>query len=244
MTVKEKLYKEYVSVKNMLNALEGKGSIGGADVEAYSTTYNFSCAARRYSKSELINMIDCVKGAYDRKLEEARIEEYYATEEGKVVKESLTSQIKDITEQRHNLIMSATKDVDAFIKEWLGTEWGCRTVGSSSTEIGMIESEKDGVVNFYFGHSFTLYYNDYFFKDKFELNYGAMGAFAVLDNSGVSERHCKYLFGMGTFVNDKAKLAELKNKIMGFCNANDVYTNRINILRAKLKNPLNEKRAE
>ncbi len=242
MTVKEKLYKEYVGVKNMLNALEGKEPIGGADVEEYATTYNFSYAAKRYSKSELINMIDCVKRAYDRKLEEARIEEYYATEEGKAVKESLTSQIKDITEQRHNLIMSATKDIDTFIKEWLGAEWGCRTIGSSSTEIGMIESEKDGIIKFYFGHSFTLYYNDYFFKDRFELNYGAMGAFPVLDNDEGSERRCKYLFGMGTFVNDKAKLTELKNKIMGFCNANDVYINRVNILRAKLKNPLDGKK--
>ena len=243
MTQKEKLYKEYVIAKNKLNALRGEKLIGGDNIEEYFRSDVFARFAKSYTKDDINRMIRNAEIDYEDEVEKLRVENYFNTEEGKAEKENLTKQIEEGINERRELIVSTTKRIDSFIKEWLGNDWGCGLVGNSSIQIGMVENVAENKANhFYFGHTFTLYYNDYFTKDRFEMNYGCMGSFGLLDGSKESDLRCQYLLGMGKFASNKEKLAELKNILADFCKREYNYSQRLDALRHNLKHPFDEKK--
>ena len=243
MTQKEKLYKEFVIAKNKLNALKGEALIGGDNIEEYFNSYNFSNSASHHTKEEIKGMIHNVNIAYDDEVNKLRVENYFNTEEGKAEKENLTKQIEKGINERHELIVSTTIVIDSFIKEWLGDDWGCGLVGTSSIQIGIVDNIAENKANhFYFGHSFTLLYNDYFVKnDRFDMTYGSMGSFSLLDESKESDLRCKYLLGMGKFSCDKEKLTELKNILKDFCAKEYKHRQLLDVLRYNLNNPFNKK---
>lgn len=243
MTQKEKLYKEYVIAKNKLNALYGKKLIGGDNIEEYFNSNTFAYDANSYTIGKLNRMIHNAKIDYEEEVEKLRVENYFSTEEGKEEKEKLTKQIEDGLNERRELILSTTKRIDSFIKEWLGNDWGCGLVGNSGIEIGMVEYVAENKANhFYFGHTFTLYYNDYFQKDRFEMNYGCMGSFGLLNGSKESDLRCQYLLGMGKFSTDKERLTELKNILVTFCKNEYEYSQTLDALRHNLKHPFDKKK--
>ena len=243
MTQKEKLYKEYVIAKNKLNALRGEELIGGDNIEEYFNSNIFVYDVKSYKKDEIKQMIHNTNIAYVNEVETLRIENYYNTEEGKEEKEKLTNQIENAVNERVELIVSTTKRIDLFIKEWLGNDWGCGLVGKSCIEIGIVENVAENKANhFYFGHTFNLYYNDYFCKDRFEMNYGCMGSFGLLNGSKESELRCQYLLGMGKFSTNKEKLTELENILDTFCNKEYKYSQTLDVLRYNLKHPFDKKK--
>lgn len=245
MTIKEKLYKEYVIAKNKLNALRGEKLIGGDNIEEYFNSNTFAYYAKSYTKDEINRMIHNVEIAYEDEVEKLRVENYFNTEEGKAEKENLTKQIENGVNERRELIVSTTKIIDSFIKEWLGNDWGCGLVGNSSIQIGMVENVAENKANhFYFGHTFTLYYNDYFTKDRFEMNYGCMGSFGLLDGSKENDLRCQYLLGMGKFSSNKEKLAELKIILDNFCMEEYKYNKTLDDLRHNLNHPFDKKQID
>ena len=243
MTPKEKLYKKYVIAKNKLNALRGEKLIGGDNIEEYFNSDEFFYRAKSYTKDDINCMIHNAEIAYEDEVEKLRVENYFNTEEGKAEKESLTKQIENGINERHELFISTTKRIDSFIKEWLGNDWGCGLLGNSNIEIGMVEKVAENKANhFYFGHTFTLYYNDYFAKDRFEMNYGCMGSFGLLNGSKESDLRCQYLLGMGKFSTNKEKLTELKNILLTFCKKEHKYNQTLDALRHNLKHPFDKKK--
>ena len=243
MTPKEKLYMEYVIAKNKLNALRGEKLIGGDNIEEYFNSNTFAYYAKSYTKDDINRMIRNAEIAYEDEVEKLRVENYFNTEEGKAEKENLTKQIETGVNERRELIVSTTILIDSFIKEWLGNNWGCGLVGNSSIQIGMVEKVAENKANhFYFGHTFTLYYNDYFAKDRFEMNYGCMGSFGLLNGSKESDLRCQYLLGMGKFSTNKEKLTELKNILVTFCKKEYKYNQTLDVLRHNLKHPFDKKK--
>lgn len=243
MTQKEKLYKEYVIAKNKLNALRGEELIGGDNIEEYFNSNIFVYDVKCYKKDDIKRMIHNTNIAYVNEVETLRVENYYNTEEGKEEKEKLTNQIENTVNERVKLIVSTTKRIDLFIKEWLGNDWGCDLVGRSCIEIGMVENVAENKANhFYFGHTFKLYYNDYFQKDRFEMNYGCMGSFGLLNGSKESDLRCQYILGMGKFSTNKEKLTELKNILDTFCKKEYKYSQTLDVLRHNLKHPFDKKK--
>ena len=103
------------------------------------------------------------------------------------------------------MFKNANKELDIFIKDFLGKEWGVR-YGTYSTEIGIVKDVNDGFVNFVFGHSFTIYH-DAMFEKRFAMNYGCSGSFELLNDEILRP---KYLMGMATFANDKDRLLRLR----------------------------------
>ena len=240
MTIKEKLYKEYVIAQNKVNTLCNKELIGGENVEEYFATNEFRLKARNYTKEELNDKIRWAKAAYDEEVEKLRIENYYNTPEGALEKANLTSAISELQEKRGNLFHTTTESVDTFIKEWLGEEWGCGLVGSSNVEIGIVEKKVNDANWMVFGHTFTLYYNDYFKKDRFEVNYGCMGSFEVLNGDGALR--CKYLRGMAEFVNNKEKLQTLKNMLDEHCSTIYKLEKQLDVLKYNLSHPFDKRK--
>ena len=205
MTIKEKLYMEYVIAENKLNALIGEDLIGGDNIEGYFNSDEFSNRASHHTKNQIRNMIDYAKRCYEFELKKKRTEEYFDTEEGKAEKERLTKEYEALQNTRAEMFKNANKELDIFIKDFLGKEWGVR-YGTYSTEIGIVKDVNDGFVNFVFGHSFTIYHDDMFEK-RFAMNYGCLGLFELLNDEVLRP---KYLMGMATFANDKDRLLRLR----------------------------------
>lgn len=205
MTIKEKLYKEYVIAKNKLNALRGEELIGGDNIEEYFKSDRFANFARSYTKDEINRRIDYTKSCYEEEVKKLRIENYFNTKEGKAEKERLTKEYEALENECAEMFKNANKRLDIFIKGFLGKEWGVR-YGTYSTDIGIVKDINDGYVNFVFGHSFTIYH-DTMFEKRFEMNYGCLGPFELLNDEVLRP---KYLMGMATFANDKDKLLRLR----------------------------------
>jgi hypothetical protein len=242
MTIKEKLYKEYVIAKNKIKALCNEELIGGDNIEEYFNSSDFSRDAKCYTKDDIKRMIYNAEIVYQNEVNKLRLENYYKTEEGKAEKEKLNKQIREFIDRRHDLVISTTKKVDLFIKEWLGDIWGCGLVGNSCLEIGMVEKVAENKANhFYFGHSFNLYYNDIFDEDRFDMNYGCMGAFSLLGKSKETKLRSQFLIGMGKFSTDQKKLSDLKKILNAFCIGLKEYSTELDNLRDKLNNPFNKK---
>lgn len=236
MGIKEKLYREYVEKQNKVNALNG------SELITFNSEASFSLNASHYKKSEIIDLIRYAEAAYEEELERIRVENYFNTEEGKVEKDALNQQIDNVVNKKKDLFFNTTKEVDSFIKSWLGQEWGCGFVGATNVEIGLIDSvNQHGANNFHFGHTFTVYYgNSVFNTDRFDMNYGSMGSFNLLGDNG--NLRCKFLVGMGLFVSDKNKLNELKSIVDEFCKTFDSYNKELFNLQNKLAHPFDTKR--
>ena len=185
MSIKEKLYMEYVIAENKLNALIGEDLIGGDNIEGYFNSDEFSNRASHHTKNQIRNMIDYAKRCYEL--------------------ERLTKEYEALQNTRAEMFKNANKELDIFIKDFLGKEWGVR-YGTYSTEIGIVKDVNDGFVNFVFGHSFTIYHDDMFEK-RFAMNYGCLGSFELLNDEVLRP---KYLMGMATFANDKDRLLRLR----------------------------------
>lgn len=205
MTIKEKLYMEYVIAKNKLNALIGEDLIGGDNIDEFFESRTFKNVASSYTKDELKRKIYNVEVSYNNAFEKKRTEEYFGTEEGKAEKERLTKEYEALQNTRAEMFKNANKELDIFIKDFLGKEWGVR-YGTYSTEIGIVKDVNDGFVNFVFGHSFTIYH-DAMFEKRFAMNYGCLGSFELLNDEVLRP---KYLMGMATFANDKDRLLRLR----------------------------------
>ena len=235
MTIKEKLYKEYVITKNKLNALKGENLIGGDNIDEFFESTNFKDNASSYTKDDLKRMIHNVEISYNIALEEKRVQDYFSTEEGKTEKERLTKEYEVLQNERIEMFKNANKKLDIFIKDFLGNEWGVR-YDKYSTEFGIVKDVNDGFVNFVFGHSFTIYH-DTMFDKRFEMNYGCLGPFDLLNDEVLRP---KYLMGMATFANDKDRLVRLRLYLKSVAEDIKGVEERMVKVSNKLNHPLND----
>jgi hypothetical protein len=235
MTIKEKLYKEFVIIKNKLNALRGEELIGGDNIEEYFNSNIFAYYAKSYTKDDIKRMIHNAEIAYEEEVEKLRVENYFNTEEGKAEKERLTKEYEALQNERAEMFENANKKLDIFIKDFLGKEWGVR-YGTYSTEIGIVKDDNNGFVNFVFGHSFTIYH-DTVFGERFEMNYGTLGSFELLNDDVLRP---KYLMGMATFANDKDRLSKLRSYLKSVEEDIKELEKRMDKVSNKLKHPFDE----
>lgn len=235
MTIKEKLYKEFVITKNKLNALRGEELIGGDNIDEFFESTNFKDNASSYTKDDLKRMIYNVEVSYNIALEEKRVQDYFSTEEGKAEKERLTKEYEVLQNERTEMFKNANKKLDIFIKDFLGKEWGVR-YDKYSTEIGIVKDVNDGFVNFVFGYSFTVYH-DTMFNERFEMNYGCSGRFKLPNGESLCP---KYIMGMATFINDNDRLARLCLYLKSVGEDIKGVEERMDKVSDKLNHPLND----
>ena len=235
MTNKEKLYKEYVITKNKLNALKGENLIGGDNIDEFFESTNFKNNASSHTKDDLKRMIYNVEVSYNIALEEKRVQDYFSTEEGKAEKERLTKEYEVLQNERTEIFKNANKKLDIFIKDFLGNEWGVR-YDKYSTEIGIVKDVNDGFVKFVFGYSFTIYL-DTMFDKRFEMNYGCLGRFELLNDEVLRP---KYLMGMATFANDKDRLVRLRLYLKSVGEDIEGVEEKMDKVSDKLKHPFND----
>ncbi len=233
MTIKENLYMEYVIAKNKLNALIGEKLIGGDNIDEFFESQTFKNVASSFTKDELRRNIHNVEVSYNNALDKKRTEDYFSTEEGKAEKERLTKEYDALLKERTEIFKKANSELNIFIKDFLGEEWGVR-YGRYSTEIGIVKDVNDNVVNFVFGHTFTIHYGNLFEK-KFEMNYGCLGSFDLLNDKALRPA---YLMGMAKFANDKDRLNRLHLYLKSLDEDISGVEGRIDKVSDKLNHPV------
>lgn len=239
MTIKEKLYREFVIAKNKLNALKGEALIGGDNIEEYFNSYDFSNRASHHTKEEIKNMIDYAKRCYETEVERQRTEDYFETEEGKARKESLESEIESLRNEVNTRKSEMQKTMNDTIKVWLGADWGVH-VFNGSMEIGIINKvNEEGYFDFHFCGYFNVYFSDYVCdggKFRFDVNYGTTGAFNPFEN----DIHRRFVVGMGKFLADIEKMNEIKHLTHEYVYQLQKLASKIYDLETELKNPFNK----
>ena len=151
-------------------------------------------------------------------------------------KEELEAAKEEYTNMRETCIADMEVRMNAFIKEWLGEEWGCKPGWGTNMEIGIVEEVKDGHAWFVFGHSFSVYYDTPIFhkdKRKFQMNYGTMGSFDIFDNP----IRTKYVIGMGEFLRNTENLEILKSSLYNYVEELERIEDTLDKIGCELKNP-------
>ena len=229
---KEVLYREMLELENKVCELKnGYVSDYGED---YFQSYAFQRDVKRVSKKKLERDIQQLKLEYEREVLRLRVENYFNTEEGKSEKENLTNELLKVREGCEKWCIRQWEKVDAFIKEWLGEEWGVDRLDNGYMHIGLVKERAVTYNNLHFGRDFSVRFaNTWKIDDKLEMNYPCIGSFNLFEEVSM----VTYLKGMGKFASDKEKLGELRNMLMDFALSLGEYTKEMERLKGKLENP-------
>ena len=240
MTIKEKLYKEYIIRYNKVCELNGKEPLECN--EEFFNSIRFQCEARTKSINEWRERICYQEDAYKREVMRLRIENYFNTEEGKILKENTKKRLNEIYDTRRKYIKETEKEIEQIIKSWLGEQWGIRLNGGNM-EVGIVkevryDENKDKWNNFHFGLRFDVYF--YGEKENCEnrllkMNYGSMGSFNLLETDNLRSQ---FLLGMGMFSTNTEHLESLKKRLTEYFNLLDEWMKEVSNLKEKLANPL------
>lgn len=199
MTQKERLYREFVTLNNWIveNLLDGKdwpGVIYKIDLDKMLRV----CAYRDYTiqslKDKIINL-----GYRKKEIEDKiKLDNFYATEKGKRVKEYLDQKEESIKDQINFLFLHFEKEIDNLVKALIGENFKVSSFGTSKIEISNTDENGKEI----FGHNFDI--NESY--GTFMINYPTFGQFNPLTNS----KRVEYLNGLV-----KATNPEIFNKITG-----------------------------
>lgn len=195
MTRKENLLIEAIAIENEIATLLGKAPFTfisdeqRRNIADKTTLYDLE---RRVKSAEL-----ALKSAKHQ----AKIDAYYATDEGKAFQTSCETRKKELKEIRLKALANTGSHCEKLIEEYLGSAWGLN-LSEYKIEVGLL-SEDEGAREFIFGHSFELRYEYEYDEDstyerefKLRLNYGCMGEFDPLTDKSRAD----FIIGLGKFV--------------------------------------------
>ena len=229
MTKKEKLATEYLTLRKEFD---------GPDFKENITTNQMWYLTQNFRVIDLENKIAAVKCAIEDKAKRLEKEAYFATEDGKKLKEELEFERSILIKDRKNYVTNTEGLIKNMIQELVGEDWTCHiNLGWNNVvlEIGLKNTNKERNFLFEFGHDFEIRYdNQPFGEDKrFTMNYGTLGLF---DLNG-DEYRKKYIFGMGTIANNSEFLNNIKTYLMILIDNCTKLEEKINKINDKLNNP-------
>ena len=242
MTIKEKLYKEYITIYNKVCELNGKEPLV-CNEEFFNST-RFQCEARTKSINEWRESISYQEYVYEHEVMRLKIENYFNTEEGKILKENTTKRLNEIYDARRKYIKETNKEIEQIIKSWLGEQWGIRLNGNGGyMEVGIVKEvrcnkDKDKWNDFHFGLKFDVYLygeNENCENMLLKMNYSSMGSFNLLEPDNLRSQ---FLLGMGMFSTNTEHLESLKKRLTEYFNILDEWMKEVSNLKEKLANPL------
>lgn len=188
---------------------------------------------------ELEYMIEMLSNKIAQAEHKAKIEAYYATEEGAKLKAELEEAIEDKRRQYENLITRTEVNLRSRLEDKCGKNWTLKLshgVNRAAIETGLKNDDEDRKYStFKFGHSFNIYVDRRWEGDeyKLEVNYGTLGTFTPETDTARVE----YLLGLGQIVADKEFLEIIKNTIIEMIAKCNELGNATGDYERKLKNP-------
>ena len=186
MTKKEKLYNEWMAIKKQIAECKGE---------------TFTKVECNLTAKELEYRVEDAKMALARAQKMKKINDFYATEEGKKYEAIRRTRLDEIKQERESLFKATEALLRGYVQSFLGEEFDIN-FGARNCEIGLVEKRFDnGNISFYFGHSFNVYYEISMWRDRegefeFKINFGTMGGF----DPQVDTTYAKYVTALGKFV--------------------------------------------
>ena len=187
MTRKEKLFAEVNELVGKYNAMiEGHEGFRPRNNYENSRWITWKCDG-------LVNEIEAMKRLIDDTELKLRIEAYWLTDEGSVLKESLNKQKMAIETTIDEIDEMWGNEIRKMFIPFLNDDWVIRPF-KSLIEIGLKDPESNYPDGILFGHSFEIYHKEcnYNGDTKVEINYGTMGSF----DPKVNTSRVIYLQGM------------------------------------------------
>lgn len=246
MTQKEKLIREYFSLKHEFDVNEGDNA--KAIFPAVPSEEDINSFSREFKVIDLQDKIEAVKNAIEKQVEKIKIKKYFETPEGMEYKNSIETKLESLRDTYKVVEKSYVDKLTTLVNDFLGNNFTSDfwfNYKSCKGEIGIINNDKDRPgFTFKFGHSFNVSYDNilgnyskethtYDHKYKLEVNYGTLGAFDVINDID----RINYIAGFGKFVsatNIKLSMVELMKT--GISRLNEI-SNEIDKFENMLKNP-------
>ena len=211
MTQKEKLASEYVELKKQF---QGEFFLENArENQIWYLTKGFKVI-------DLEDKIKSIRRSIGAKAAREAKEAWFKTSEGKAWKEANEKAQQENWDAQEALRKEAYDYARNQVRTLLGDDFDVTRFRFGCFEVGLIkEYREDGMGVAYFGHDFTVYFeNDCFSKDfKWELNYGCLGSFEL----GQDMNRAKFLMGLATFVNSSVVSGGFKEKMKEYTDKND-----------------------
>ena len=217
MTQKEKLYFEYLRLKNELEKLRGK------EVEELTDTLvetgKFRREAASHKLEELNGYIVGVNSQIENELHKQTIERWYDTPDGIRYKASVTRKQNTLRDEYKKLVTDAEKHVASIVRTVCGPKWDVIRFNVSYSSgvlcIGVVKSrDKDNIPSAYFGKTFDITF------ESMNLNGDPVEEFKMSYSSGNSDDiigdavNAEYIAGMGRFLMNRYMLKDLKKYLL------------------------------
>lgn len=235
MTQKEKLYFEYLTIKNSIYAVTGHED-KQINLDEFCTTSKFWVEAKNSKVYELQQDIENAKRSLERYKYEARRDAWFATEDGLRYKQDVETRINVLRERMQAAYKTAFEHTRDEVRKLLGAHVDVTSFSSTSMVIGIVKKyDEDGNADAHFGHTFEVYFGKDMFKPfRWELNYGTMGNFD-LDEDVL---RTQFLVALSTFAANKNVVPALRDYLHQFVAQHTDMSRQLYKLSDTLKNPV------
>lgn len=225
MTKKEKLFVKVNELINKYNEM-----IVGH--ENYHEMTPYPVRPWQWKVYELENAISNVEQRIKSFINAREVESFYETEEGRLRKESIESQLnlaEKTYSEIHDTYLANIREM--ILKSISVGEWSVNG-SENSVHVGIVDPENKTYQ--LFGHSFDISYTEWGNKEL-TINYGTMGAFDPIKNP----YRAIFLAGLAEVANNNDLLIELKKVFETYRNKVWETRKEIDRLSKELANPLN-----
>ena len=235
MTQKEKLYKQYLEIKNERYAVTGETDKIVELTDEYLNSYQFKSKAAKEKAETWKHEVEAATSSLEHEKREKTIKEYYDTEEGKTHKTTLEKKREDLLREMNRKKSDTKCYIEGILSVVLGKGWGIVSLGEGQMEVGYIkETRPNGILIPYFGYTFTLYYENIGREnERFQISYCSHGATDIFNN----EPYCSYVSGMGKFVENKSILNNIKTSLAKYITDYNFYREELWKVDAEIRNP-------
>lgn len=202
MTTKEKLYKQYIEIKNEYYTLNNEPEKVIELTDEYLNGWKFKSKATEFKVDEWHDNIDNAKSGLEHLKKELRKLAYYATEEGKAYEANIMAKHKELLKKTREMENEVRSHISDIITNFLGSGWEVGHVGDCQTEISYVKGyDENGKPLLKRSYYFSIYYR--FGRGEnnaFQMNYPTCGSWDLFNDENMRV----YLNGVGKFgTNDK-----------------------------------------
>lgn len=235
MTAKEKLYKQYLEIKNEYYTLNSEPDKVIELTDEFLNSYAFKGKAAEPKKAYLENDIEDAKRSLAYLKKNLRKLAYYRTEEGKAYEAGIKAEIEGVLAEIDRMENEIRSYIAGIISVYLGTGWEVGYVGNSQTEIRYVGGyDKDGLPlvkrNYHFSIHYDIHRGE---KNSFQMNYPTCGSWDLFNNEDMRT----YLAGVGKFGTDKEVLKAIFDALEKYAKESDELRCKKYKLTDKLHNP-------
>lgn len=235
MTAKEKLYKQYLEIKNEYYTLNSEPEKVVELTEEFLNSYAFKGKAAEPKKAYLETDIEEAKRSLAYLKKNLRKLAYYRTDEGKAYEASIKAEIDGVLSELDRMENEIKSYISGIISVYLGTGWEVGYVGNSQTEIRYIKGyDENGLPLVKRSYNFSIHYEFHHGgNNSFQMNYPTCGSWDLFNNENMRT----YLAGVGKFGTDENVLKTIFEALEEYTKESDKLRSKKYKLTDKLHNP-------